>query len=282
MVLLLPRSGIKYHVTDERSDYWIQLYVDNTLVRLFPDNGSELNLVSAEYVQRERLDFGNRVLDNDSKDIIQLPDGRFVESLGSLDLRLRFPLESEVLMARFTILSGCVHDFILGGPFLRKTQTLTTFKYRIQRSRALSQAPLRVCLNGAPQEQILGSINGHAVYACPDTGSDVNVIDRDYALALGLNTTLDPENTILEVVDGSHVSVRDIVRRAEWHLGPINQEWPYGGVSKDSVYEGGGQTVRFGPRRQRDRNKSAFQIHMRLLRRRKSLSASHPQFDFAV
>jgi hypothetical protein len=192
----------------------VEAHINDKSVRMFPDNGSDVNLVSADYVRLEKLHVESKITD-----IIQLPDGRLVETLGTVDLSFSFASESRSFTATFTILPRCVHDLILCGPFLRQTQTLTTFKHRIQQSLLPAQAPIRVCLHGTPQEGVVGSINGRFVFACPDTGSEVNVIRRDTAIALGLKISVDPETTLLEFVDGSIIGVRDIVRRARWRFG---------------------------------------------------------------
>jgi hypothetical protein len=213
--LVLPPSST-FQVTDDRREYWVEAHINERLVRMFPDYGSALNLISADYVQREHL-----AIENGTRDNIRLPDGRLVETSGTLDLSFRLASETRTSTATFTILRRCVHDFILSGTFLRDTQTLTTFKHRIQQSLVPSQTPIRVCLHGTPQERIAGSINGRTVFACPDTGSDVNVIRRDIATALGLSISVDPEATLLEFVDGSIVGVSGIVRHAKWRFGHI-------------------------------------------------------------
>jgi hypothetical protein len=197
----------------------VEAHINDKLVRVLPDYGSDVNLISADYVRLEKLLVKNKITDT-----IQLPDGRLVETSGTVDLSFSFASESRSSTATFTILPRCVHDLILCGSFLRQTQTMTTFKHRIQHSLVPAQAPIRVCLNGVPQECIAGSINGRFTLACPDTGSEVNVIRRDEAIALRLEISVDPETTLLEFVDGSIIGVRHIVRRARWRFGFIVEE----------------------------------------------------------
>lgn len=134
-------------------------------------------------------------------------------------MQLKFTKYDRTFNATFTVMSHCVHDFILGGPFLRETRTLTTFKRRIHRSLIKAPVFLRVCLNRNTHEKIVGSVDGHTVEACPDTGSDVNVIQLALATALGLTVSANHDNTTLEFVDGSLTEACGIVRNAMWRFG---------------------------------------------------------------
>ena len=226
---------LTYQISDDRSQYWVDAYVNNSLVRVFPDNGSALNLISEDYVHRNGL-----VVEDDTTTIIRLPDGRLVDSFGSLTALFRFAEESQTFTITFTVLSGCVHDFVLSGTFLRATQTFTRFKHRIRHSLSNSPTPIRVCFHGTPQQQVIGSINGHIVFASPDTGSNVNLIAESRAIAMGLEISLDPEKTVLKFVDGSHVMVCGIVRHAAWRFGRASNQLhsfksAYGATSSASL-----------------------------------------------
>jgi hypothetical protein len=163
-------------VTDDENQYWIDAFIEDKLVQAVPDTGSTLNLISEGYVTREGLGEHDR-----TRTTILLPNNHQVKSSGSLTVLLKFTKEDTARPVNFTILRGCVHDLILSGTLLREAQTFTKFREQIQRAPTALQAPIRVCLNGRPRQSVIGSIDGHRVIANPDTGSNVNVIEKSLA-----------------------------------------------------------------------------------------------------
>jgi hypothetical protein len=186
--------GKRYCFNGQRRQHWVEAYFDGILVKMFPDNCSDLSLVSEAFVKRHP----SLVIDTT---VLQLPDGRKISSCGQLKADVRFEGNAETFTMDFAVVPGCTHDVLLAGQFLRTTETFTTFKYRIQPEFQSTQRIVKVCYQGFSQHRVYGSINGHPVSASPDTGSDVNVISRSEADVLGLDISSDPEKTMLEFVD---------------------------------------------------------------------------------
>jgi hypothetical protein len=209
------RSRIKQH-ENGYTEHRIPAHINGISVSAFPDNCSTLNIISEQFALRNKL-----LVDTSLQVMLRLPDHKMVSSIGSLNLAFSFAHESDTFNVMFTVLRGCVYDLVLSGEFLWKTQTFTTFKSRIQRSLSAFPPPsLRVCLQGTPQKQVYGSINGRIVSASPDTGSDVNVILRSCANFLALKFDSDPNAMeTLEFIDGSCIRTCGIVRNAEWQFG---------------------------------------------------------------
>jgi hypothetical protein len=201
-----------YRVPDDRYKYFVNVYINGTQVEAFPDNCSELNLVSEAFVSSLKLD-------DPPKIPIRLPNGTLIKASGSVTTSCRFTEDGETFEVKFVVLPRCLHHVILCGSFLRRTKTDLVVGSRIQYKPLESAAPIQVCLNGTPQEQIMGSINGEEVIACPDIGSDVNVITEDYAHALGLVVAPDPDDSELFLVDGSFIPTCGILRGVEWRFG---------------------------------------------------------------
>ncbi|KAF1956894.1 hypothetical protein CC80DRAFT_561306 [Byssothecium circinans] len=111
-----PESSQTHRITDVRREHWVNAYVNGTLVRVFPDNGSALNLISEAYVRLNKLE-----VDDDTKTTLRLPYGKVVVSTGSLKVLFAFANEYTVYTINCVILPGCVHDFVLSGKFFPDT-----------------------------------------------------------------------------------------------------------------------------------------------------------------
>lgn len=192
-------------------------YVDDIMVRAFPDSGSALNLISEAHLRQHSME----ITDGTIKPI-QLPNGQTTKSSGSLNALFRFEEEQKASRINFTILAGCMYDFILSGPFLNATQTFIRLKHRIHHS-PLIRPTAQVCFHGIPRQQITESINGHAVSASVDTGSDVNLIFESHAIALGLEVSQDTNKPLLEIIDGTEVKVCGILHNVTWWYGGSTQ-----------------------------------------------------------
>ncbi|KAH7396093.1 hypothetical protein BKA66DRAFT_566602 [Pyrenochaeta sp. MPI-SDFR-AT-0127] len=196
-------------------EHWIPAYINGIKVTAFPDNCSALNIVSEDFTNRNKL-----IIDRTKLTTIHLPNGDTKKSSGSLKSKFRFNREKTLFDLVFTVLPNCVCSVVLSSDFLRVTKTFTTYKSRIQRGRTLSRLRPRVCLQGSPKQQVLGSINGHSVSASPDTGSDVNVISKGYAESIQLKIDTNPNamETIV-FIDGSTTTTCGIVYDVEWKFG---------------------------------------------------------------
>jgi hypothetical protein len=215
------RAPRTYRVNDDRNGYWVHAYVNEQLVRAFPDNGSALNLVSEAYACREGL--GQPIGTGPS---ILLPNNELANSAGILTVLFRFTKEDVARPVAFTVLRDCIHDFILSATLLTESQTFTKYRNRIQRAPSVLQVPIRVCFNGRPLQSVVGSINGHRVIANPDTGSNVNVIEKSLANLFDFHISSDSEDDVLQFVDGSLLKPLGIVRGVVWRYGETQAEQP--------------------------------------------------------
>jgi hypothetical protein len=68
--------------------------------------------------------------------------------------------------------------------------------------------------------RVYGSVNGQAMSASPDTGSDVDIITKGLAKFLGLEICSNPDAIeTIQFVDGSCVKTWGIARDVEWQFG---------------------------------------------------------------
>jgi hypothetical protein len=158
-----------------------------------------------------------------------------VRSAGSVKLPWSFAGELKMYEIPCSVLPSCSHDLILGGTFLRLTQTLTKFFHRIKTTlRSFSQRS-GVRLLGSEKERVWGYLSGTQTCALPDFGSDVMAISAQYAMQRGLlvNDSAD-ERLELELADGSLAYTNGVVKGLEWSFGTT--EHPF--VADFHVLEG--------------------------------------------
>ena len=104
------------------------------------------------------------------------------------------------------VLPSCTYDLILGNSFLKATETLTTFRYRLTKCLfTMINNVSHFGFLGETYERLEGTIaDAHHVLAVPDTGADRNVMSLQYAIDKGLEVKTEPQNRgYLQFADGS-------------------------------------------------------------------------------
>lgn len=184
-------------------------------VSAIPDTGSDLNIVSDHFIKCHGIK-----LDSEYQRPIQLPYRKTI-SIGTVSLPFSFEGEKSTFSIVFTVMPNCVHDVILSNSFLRTTETLTRFPSRLKSNFVPSLHMPRLRLLGTPKQRILGSINGLPAVALPDTGSDVMLMSKQYAVERGLTLWVSTDNadrTCLQYADGSLASTYGIAFDVEWRF----------------------------------------------------------------
>ncbi|KAI1160262.1 T-complex protein 11-domain-containing protein [Nemania serpens] len=185
------------------------------LIAALPDSGADACFISPETAML--LGLSPRP---GTERPVKLANGKEFMSPGSVDLSWNFLNEEETFDITCWILPGCAHQVILGSKFLEKTKSLTTLRRRIQRKYISIPQTVCVKLLGERKQRLWGYLNDHFVAALPDTGSDVMIISRDYALRLGLKIEAGPEDIVeVEFADGTTALTDGIVRDAVWSSG---------------------------------------------------------------
>ncbi|KAH9863013.1 hypothetical protein J1614_010683 [Plenodomus biglobosus] len=200
----------------QRRQRYIPLSMRDQEIHAFPDNGSELDVVSRRFAKKHQL-----AVDGADVRTVVLPNGRKISTKGTVTLRFRFTGEKENFRRTFHVLKNSIHDVILGRSFLEATETLGLFMHRIKTKAAswFSRLP-RVHLLGSIAPRVSGSINGALVNAVDDIGSDVNVISLKEARRLGLDIqTGEAYRTLLGFADGSHAFTYGTVVGSSWRFG---------------------------------------------------------------
>jgi Aspartyl protease len=220
-MLPLPHLRVVYSRTKSffglgpgRREWFVLGSLDGIRVSAIPDTGSDLDIVSVDFVRRHGI-----TIDTTSQRFIQLPNGKIIAT-STVSLPFLFDGENSTFSRVFTVMPNCLHDVILSNSFLRTTETLTKFSRRL-RSRFVPTIHVpRLRLLGTPRHRIWGSINGRNVAAIPDTGSDVMLMSKRYARKLGLKISkVANHRTCLEFADGTLANTCGMVFGVEWRFG---------------------------------------------------------------
>jgi hypothetical protein len=189
-------------------------FLANIAVEFFPDNQSAHDVISHDYAKRNHFKINSLM-----RGRLRTANGFQVNTLGTVLQSVRFAGESETYMREFHVLPKCVHDIILGSPFLRLTQTFTKFRHRVVKKLWGRSPRHRVCLTGFSQEMLSGWANGQSILALPDTGSDICLMSLRYARERGYRVDTDPiHRQMLEFVDGSTAGTFGRVEGFQWEF----------------------------------------------------------------
>lgn len=185
--------------------------LEGKIVSAFPDTGAAANFLNIRYARRHGFNAGNHTGES-----VKIGNGSLVEVLGTMILPFSFAEESKVHQVEFKVLTNCIHDVVLGSPFLKLTQTLIRFKERIQRRVRKVFTHNRICSLGSHQ-YVDGQLNGFDVSAVPDTGADVSVMSASFAKRRGFHVDTSERNrTVLEFADRSSATTVGVVKDMEW------------------------------------------------------------------
>lgn len=188
--------------------------LEGKTVSTFPDTGATANFLSIRCAQQHGFKRGSHIGEK-----IKVGNGALANVLGAITLPLSFRGEAKVHQVEFKVLANCVHDVVLGSPFLKLTQTLSRLKDRIQQRVRKVFRHNRVCSLGSHQ-YVDGRLNGFDVSAVPDTGADVSVMSASFAKRHEFHVDTSERNRIiLEFADGSSATTMGVVKSTEWEYG---------------------------------------------------------------
>ncbi|KAK3057400.1 hypothetical protein LTR09_001584 [Extremus antarcticus] len=180
----------------------------------FPDTGAGANYMSPACAKKYGVE-----IDKTRTSYVKVANGGKIKSVGSVVVQLGFMNEATLHPVEFVVLPKCRQKPIFGSPFLSLTKTLTRYRHRI--TRILRNAiSCRVQYLGAPRQLVYGTLDGNAVLALPDTGSDVMLLSSAYVARHGL--TVDPaasHQRMLDYADGSSSRTSGMVHGLQWRYG---------------------------------------------------------------
>jgi hypothetical protein len=147
------------------------------------DSGATYNMISKALAQ----DLECSVFENDETCVFELPiAGQSVESIGRTSIPWHFPDEEDRgNTCEFFVFEQLITPIIMGRAFLRITNTLDKYKHRLQDriSESLPKIPI-IRWSGISQENLPCYLDDTLTDSSPDTGAEVNVISKDFALQI--------------------------------------------------------------------------------------------------
>lgn len=135
--------------------------------------------------------------------------GKLFPSLGETTMEVSFPDDpAEKMWQTFSVVRNCAAALVMGDPFLRMTEALTKFRHRLKRVARTAKQHWRLCYIDAPHRLLRCSLDGDAVLANADTGSDIDLVSLEYAHRRGWRLeTFGLGEGYVELADGSIVKL---------------------------------------------------------------------------
>jgi hypothetical protein len=197
--------------TTRRFEPNIEARIDGRETDCFPDTGAGANYISYKRVRQ----LGAQI-DNSATGTVKTADGGVSKTLGTVLIPFAFRGESKIYKLEFNVVRKCIRDIILGSPFLRVTETFTRFRHRVGR-RLRNMFSCQVRYLGAPQQQVFGRLDGVPTSALPDTGSDIMLLDAEYARLRGYQIDKRHHHQReLEFADGSLGRTTGMIHDVQW------------------------------------------------------------------
>ncbi|KAJ5378002.1 uncharacterized protein N7496_005411 [Penicillium cataractarum] len=182
------------------------------------DYAAERNFMDKEYA----LHLGLRINWNASCNVT-IGSGKQVTTVGTAMVPFSFKDETEVHNLEFELLPTCVHNVIIGKPFLKLTKTFSNaanFHRRVKERVTKGASQFHLLYLGASTPMVEGSINGQVHTALADSGSRLLLMDEAYAHSLGVYIHTGPEyQTRLTFADNSTTNTAGIAYDVNWCFG---------------------------------------------------------------
>lgn len=190
------------HVMPNKKD--LPLLLNGHLCRTCADFGATGNIISADFANRSGIHFE---LDDNCQPF-ELPTFKTkVWPIGRAWIRCQFPDEPWTAgVYEFFVFEIFVYDAIMGRKFLRDTETLDKYRYRLHdKPPHVHDVPI-VAFMGGEEETLRFWLDGEELESTPDTGSEVNVMSWDFARRRGFSIAKD-RFTHVRFANGSFQSI---------------------------------------------------------------------------
>jgi hypothetical protein len=188
--------------------YEVNGFLNGQAATAFPDTGSDQNLLSLDYVRRNNIPIISGL---ECKTLIKSADGRLIPTIGQARLPWSFDdSQDDGHILVFHVLEHCVHDVLLGHPFLLETNTTTSnrIKRRTVHISSSSSTGAVYDIHAAAglrsyQCMVDGRLAGKEVAALADTGAQVNIMSLSCAQAMGLKLDMTGHRGTFRFIDGN-------------------------------------------------------------------------------
>ena len=197
-----PEGSSRLNARRSKLKWDVPIILKGAEVVACPDTGSEQNILSKEIAtQLGILD----QLDSSRSGTFVLGNGRDVQSLGAVDMELRFAQEPEILLkCMFHVFERLICPAILGGVFLRHTETLTKHHQRRLRQKSVPTSSLWQMIHiGAARERFRCYVDSNLVDVHADTGSEMDLVSKKFVRRSSHRPRALQEPLPVEFADGS-------------------------------------------------------------------------------
>jgi hypothetical protein len=189
------------------------------------DYAAKRNFMKEEYATKLGFSINRNVVRK-----VTVGSGKEVITVGTASVPFRFKGEHDVHNLIFHLLPNCIHNIILGKPFLKLTKTFSNFanfSRRVKENIAKNISQAHVLYLGASTPMFEGSVNGQVQTALADSGSRVLIMDGAYARSIGVQIRTGVEHrTRLKFADNSAAITIGMAYNVEWCFGRDSEFGP--------------------------------------------------------
>jgi hypothetical protein len=157
----------------------------NRLVVAVADTGSDINAVTRGLARRLKVKVRRSLQD---QPFVKVGNGQKVQVYGQVVLTCSFaqglPFKTRQTFNVFLRLAAGVQA-VMGRPFLDHTKTMTSHRSRLRQRISASSCPRIMHIN-MPRRRLACYLDSRLVFACPDTGSEIDLVSQAYATKMGL------------------------------------------------------------------------------------------------
>jgi hypothetical protein len=166
-----------------------------------PDSGAEKNIILEETAIAIGL---KDEIDDSNSELFTIANGKQIKSAGRVFVECAFARDPNVIkICVFHVFTRLVVPLIMGAGFLRETETLSLYRNRLQERPWIASLPMRVMHIDGSKERFKCYIDGNEVLANADTGSEMDLVSRNYALESRHNIKKLESDTEVQFADGS-------------------------------------------------------------------------------
>ena len=143
-----------------------------------PDTGSEQNIISSDIATI--LGLSDKV-DATKAQTFLLGNGKETLSVGTIEVAISFAKQPGlVLSCMFHVFTSLIVPALLGGQFLRQTETLTKHRQRLAERSNQTGAALKVMRVGRTRERFRCYVDTRRVDAQADTGAEMDLVSERF------------------------------------------------------------------------------------------------------
>ena len=159
-----------------------------TTVVCLPDSGSEKNVISIDAAATLGLNINRDVCHQRA---FTMGNGKLIKALGCTEPTECFFAKDPgpALSYTFYIFWRLITPLIMGMSFLKSTEILSKYRYRLQLQASISRGLIRSYGISSSKQRLLCAINSQPVLVSADTGSDVGLISLAYVNERSLSMT---------------------------------------------------------------------------------------------